>query len=172
MNENSSRYGHLIKEAESAAEVAFYRLAEQCGPLLAFQLVAGIRKPEEFEFQQPARYISDAYTTAALLGACDEIRNAIEGDGNNAVNRACLAIGTLVAAPWNDLTLEKAEQAIHEALATWTSINHGIYNTMRHALNDGMRQPRPEPTPQERRAIDPLKNDPLKRDPLGRRDFR
>lgn len=167
-----NKYSHLIQTSESLAEVAFYKLAERVGPLIAFQLVAGLRNPAEFEFQQPGRYIADAYTTAALEGACDEIRNAIEGDGNNAVNRACLAIGTLVAAPWNDLTLEQAEQAIDDALSTWTSINHGIYNTVRHALNDGMRQPRPEPVQGDvPTGKDPLKNDPLKRDPLKRKGF-
>lgn len=165
MTENS-RYNTLIREATSPAEAAFYELAAMVGPLDAYKYVAGLLPI----FEQPRQFISDSYTTAALEGACDEIRNAVEGDGNNAVNRACLAIGTLVASAWNDLTLELAEAAVNEALDSWTSINQGIFNTVRHALQDGMRQPRPEPVQGALPASrDPLKRDPLKSDPLKRR---
>ena len=80
-----------------------------------------------------------------MTAECDSIRCAPEGGGNARVNEACFSLGTLVTAPWNSLTLDQAEEAVCQALDTWTRINQGIYNTVRHAFDDGMRQPRPRP---------------------------
>lgn len=96
-------------------------------------------------FAQPGVAFGDEYADKAVTAECDSIRCAPEGGGNARVNEACFSLGTLVTAPWNSLTLEQAEEAVYEALGTWTRINQGIYKTMRHALDDGMRQPRPRP---------------------------
>lgn len=79
---------------------------------------------------------------ARVQQLCDEIACAPEGSGNNTVARIAHMIGRYVAA--GQLTEDQALNEIHQALASWSSCNRGVYATAERQLREGVAAgPRP-----------------------------
>lgn len=82
---------------------------------------------------------ADAYVEAAIRGACEDVRNAGEGERNATLNKAAFSLGRLVGAGVLDSETAHAYLA-ESASAAGLSRREAEY-TIRRALADGQRSP-------------------------------
>jgi putative DNA primase/helicase len=76
---------------------------------------------------------------ASVAAKLQAVIDAPEGQGNDTINRMSFMIGQYVPNGW--ITREEAEERLNAAVATWAHPDPTAASTIRHSLNDGMRQP-------------------------------
>lgn len=88
-----------------------------------------------------------AYVKAALSNSLDELSNARPGTKHDTLNRVAFGLGQLIGSPWSHLDrgdVERLVWAVVEKLPDVESYE-AAQRTMDRALDEGARNPRPEP---------------------------
>ena len=93
-----------------------------------------------------------AYTNKTINEVLDDLRATTKGGRNNALNKAAFRLGQLVGAEWSPLDHATAEAELWAAARATGLPDREISQVIKHAIDDGAREPEQMPVDRPRQA--------------------
>lgn len=93
-----------------------------------------------------------AYTNKTINEVLDELRNTTQGGRNNKLNKVAFRLGQFVGAEWSPLDHATAEAELWAAARATGLPDREISQVIKHAIDDGAREPEPMPVDRPRQA--------------------